>query len=247
MSDHRSSSDCESRSSDHEEYPSLNSDFSMPGTVKQPANILVTGFGPFDHHEINASWEAVKELATLGVPCDSKLITREIPVLYDHVNHHIPDIWRSIDPKVVVHVGVSGDANEVTIETCAHNLGYDRLDVSGSTTPLQCYKTDGTDCIHTGLDAQRICQDVNESSCLAMATVSSDAGRYLCEYIYYASLCEDSTRVVFVHVPPLNSPYTAKELGHALQVVIVSMLKQLGLYHPLPLSNDELSTLQQQK
>lgn len=242
-----SSSSSRSHSPDQELYPTLNDDFSIPGIVKQPMTILVTGFGPFDGHDINASWEAVKALQALGSPHNSKLVAKEIPVVYDHVSQCIPDMWKSHAPKIVVHVGVSGYADEITIETCAHNSGYNRLDVTGCTARSLCYKDGGTECLSTGLNVQRICEDVNESGCLAMATLSSNAGRYLCEYIYYASLCEDRSRVIFVHVPPLDSPYTAKELGHALQVIIISMMKQLGLYHPLPLTNDELDSLQQQK
>ena len=29
--------------------------------------VLVTGFGPFHHHTVNASWAAVKELQNIGV------------------------------------------------------------------------------------------------------------------------------------------------------------------------------------
>lgn len=45
---------------------------------------------------------------------------------------------------------------------------------------------------------------------------SLDPGRFLCDFIFYCSLCEaqrtqHDTRVQFVHVPPLNMPYTVKE------------------------------------
>ncbi|PWN34322.1 peptidase C15, pyroglutamyl peptidase I-like protein, partial [Meira miltonrushii] len=46
---------------------------------------------------------------------------------------------------------------------------------------------------------------------------SKDAGRFLCDYIFYASLCEakkagKGTRVQFIHVPPLDTPYSIEEL-----------------------------------
>ena len=48
--------------------------------------------------------------------------------------------------------------------------------------------------------------------------------RYLCDYSYYLSLYEGKRRCAFVHVPPLEEPYSAKELGQALQAVVTEML-----------------------
>lgn len=229
--------DCDSM----EDYPQLNDDLSMPGSEKQLINVLVTGFGPFQgHEEVNPSWEAVKELKKLGVAHNVNLVTVEVPVEYQHVQKHIPLLWKEYRPVLVVHVGVSSIAKEVTIETCAHNDGYKNLDVAGKCAPSQCYKTNGKECINTGLNVSKLCADVNESSCLAMAVPSSDAGRYLCDFIYYASLNEDRSKVIFVHVPPLDEPYTAAELGHSLKMVVISMMKQLNLYRPLPLPNPDL-------
>lgn len=222
---------------DQMEYPSLNPDFSMPGSVKEMVTVLVTGFGPFEGHPINASWEAVKELKGLGVAHNVKLIIEELPVNYVAVKNIIPKLWETHKPQLVVHVGVSGSASEITIECKAHNEGYKRLDIAGCSAPSQCYRKNSEECIRSGFDTDRLRCDVNESSCLAMAVTSENAGRYLCEYVFYASLCQDRERSIFIHVPPLDSPYSAKELAHGLQSVIVGLLKQLDLYRPLHLSD----------
>lgn len=46
---------------------------------------------------------------------------------------------------------------------------------------------------------------------------SKDAGRFLCDYIFYTSLCESQragkgTGVQFIHVPPLDTPYSLQEM-----------------------------------
>lgn len=225
---------------DPEMYPQMNPDLSMPGSTKPMITVLVTGFGPFGDHTINASWEAVKELRKMGVTHNVKLITHEIPVEYQTVKQLIPNLWNQHSPDLVVHVGVSSIAEEVTIETYAHNECYNKQDVTGNTAPSECYQKNGRDCLETGFDVAQLCMDINNGSCLAMAVPSKDAGRYLCEYTFYASLSQKSSCVAFIHVPPLGSPYSSVELGDALRCAIQSMLKQLNLYHPLPLPSAEL-------
>ncbi|XP_067946651.1 pyroglutamyl-peptidase 1-like [Watersipora subatra] len=231
-----SEEDCDERC-----YPQLNPDLSMPGVKKEKITVVVTGFGPFGEHKINASWEAVKELSKLGVAHNVNLVTQQIPVEYESVQKIIPELWKQWQPKLVVHVGVSSIASELTFERQAHNNNYKMPDVAGKSAPSQCYNIDeGDRCLETGLDISKLCDDVNQSGCLAMATSSEDAGRYLCDFTYYASLCQDQSRTCFIHVPVLDQPYTSSELGHALQCSVQCMLKQLDLYHPLSLPSEEV-------
>lgn len=51
--------------------------------------------------------------------------------------------------------------------------------------------------------------------------------RYLCDFTYYTSLYQSHGRSAFVHVPPLGSPYSAEQLGRALQAIIEEMLNVL--------------------
>lgn len=64
--------------------------------------VLVTGFGPFGVHEVNASMEAVKLLPSLDLERELgiRLVTREIPVVYDYVKSTIPQLWELHKPKV---------------------------------------------------------------------------------------------------------------------------------------------------
>lgn len=66
--------------------------------------ILVTGFGPFNKHAVNASWEAVKELQKMWVESKEfpgvELITEEIPVSYDYVSTYVPQLWKKHSPAV---------------------------------------------------------------------------------------------------------------------------------------------------
>lgn len=68
--------------------------------------IVVTGFGPFGNHKINASWESVKLLPSLGIENEFKvrLIIVEIPVEYETVEKLVPKLWAEHKPLVSFHI-----------------------------------------------------------------------------------------------------------------------------------------------
>jgi pyroglutamyl-peptidase len=73
-------------------------------SIDPKQKILVTGFGPFDKHVVNASWEAAKELQKLWTKSGEfpgvELIIKEIPVSYNYVSTCIPQLWEKHRPTV---------------------------------------------------------------------------------------------------------------------------------------------------
>lgn len=61
--------------------------------------VLVTGFGPFGEHDVNASWEAVKLLSKRKID-NIKIVTEEVPVQYQYVEENIPKMWEMYNPVV---------------------------------------------------------------------------------------------------------------------------------------------------
>lgn len=183
-------------------------------------NVLVTGFGPFGEHKINASWEAVSALP--DEINGFKVLKEQIPVAYGHVDTDIPVMWELYKPKLVLHVGVSSYTDKIQLETRAHRSGYEREDVENKCPAdgkASCAKDDEYDCIRTNLCTETICNKLNEFPTLK-ATISNDPGRYLCDYIYYTSLSINNNGTLFVHVPPLDQPFTKKQLTYALEEII---------------------------
>nr|CAG4642842.1 EOG090X0F1W [Evadne anonyx] len=191
--------------------------------------VVVTGFGPFGNHSINASMETVKLLPTLEIEkeLDIKLILQEIPVKYDFVKNRIPKMWELYRPKLMVHVGVSGKARELNLEQQAFNNGYVQVDISGCIPDGNVCYVGCEDVIKSGLDMNTVCQTINNSSCGVTSSVSDDPGRYLCDFTFYNSLCISRKCSAFVHVPSLDQPYSALQLAQALKVAIAAMLEQI--------------------
>lgn len=198
----------------------------MTESSEEKKTVLVTGFGPFGEHKVNASWVAIQELSKKEIP-GVNLVAHEIPVVYETVKKLLPQLWEQHKPQLVIHVGVSKEAKAITLEQQAHNDGYTRLDVNQMCPSNQCCVDGANDCLKSDIDMDLVCGDVNNSGIEAKAVVSLDPGRYLCDFSYFTSLHIDQSRSAFVHVPPLDIPYSATQLAEGLEQVIQSMLKQL--------------------
>ncbi|XP_020278178.1 pyroglutamyl-peptidase 1 [Pseudomyrmex gracilis] len=189
--------------------------------------VLVTGFGPFDQYKKNPSWEAVKDLLSLWKKYEEfpnfQLVTVQIPVSYECVSTYIPQLWQQYNPIIVLHVGVSSKAECLTIERCAHSTGYKRMDVDGK-CPDETY----TECcvLATQINVEELCHINKDLAHEYIACFSDDAGRYLCEYIYYKSLSINQAKTLFVHVPDLcksSSMHTANDLYKMLSYLIKTL------------------------
>ena len=153
---------------------------------------VITYFEPFGGKKINASKEVVLALKNnhekISIPVSWK---RSLPVLDEIIKG---------DPRYLFMVGEAGDYSDVTVELVARNV---------------CA---GTDEDGDKKDKERILRatpkklftnfEVNE----VPFTNSDNAGRFLCNYVYYLALLRSEvTKVIFIHVPYLHSKGSRKK------------------------------------
>ncbi|GAA5999472.1 uncharacterized protein JCM10292_004162 [Rhodotorula paludigena] len=215
-----------------------------------PLRVHLTGFGPFRHHAVNASWEAVRPLdgtaLTALTPADGakppglptarpvELSCSLIPVKYASALSLVPALHARPQYDLVIHCGVSG-GNRIHLERRARKFGYEQLDVDGQLAPAASDTRRGfpqpewESCpeeLVTNIDTARLCR-VAQRRGIEHVAPSDDAGLYLCEFTYYTSLAsartqepQSPTPVLFVHVPPADQPYSIEQLTAALRVII---------------------------
>ncbi|CAG9127605.1 unnamed protein product [Plutella xylostella] len=191
--------------------------------------VLVTGFGPFANHPVNASWEAVRRMDKDEIERkhNVEFVPMEISVTYDNVDEYVPALWETYEPQLMIHVGVSSVATCITLEKQAHRKGYKRTDYCDQLPENHTCPAEGAIRMHTRLDVERICEEFNDGDVMDTSAVTSlDAGRYLCEYIYYTSLTHDNTRTLFVHVPDM-AIYPSDVTAKALEKIIELCLDQI--------------------
>lgn len=135
----------------------------------------------------------------------------------------------------MIHVGVSSLARGIVLETCANSCGYKKPDAN------KCLADKGTsslsngcvECLKTDLDVKSLCEHLNQlnqdGKLKINSIISKDAGRYLCEYIYYTSMKCNSKNTLFVHVPEIDekSNFTVEIIRDALQEILNYLTKQI--------------------
>ncbi|GAA5846466.1 hypothetical protein JCM9279_001385 [Rhodotorula babjevae] len=178
------------------------------------------------------------------------LSTSLLPVKYSAVLSSVPAL-HSIDTDtsrppydLVIHCGVSGDDRAVRLEQRACRFGYDKKDVDGELAPRAAdgrrgfsgAEWDGcAEELRTMVNAARVWH-VARNRGVEHLSPSQDAGLYLCEFSLYASLAsarlrnpDRPTPVLFVHVPPLDTPYSAEELTAVMRILVWAIVNEGGL------------------
>lgn len=119
---------------------------------------------------------------------------------------------------VFIHLGVSGEATTVCLEECAYNnMTFRAPDEAGYQPQQESIDThcDFDSCLKSdlplaGISAQvAMIHEAASGSPRPVIAISSDPGRFLCNYIYYHSLQSFAMQgrlkhCVFVHVPLLD-------------------------------------------
>lgn len=226
----------------------------MGSQVQDEFTVLVTGFQPFRaEYPVNPSWEIAKSLPdylparrakdpssryAVNTPPVRILVHPEpIRVSYKTVRELVPSFWeetyagRKID--LVIHIGMAGPRPMYQIESRGHRTGYKSLDVDGK----HLDSLDGErgedwiwhglpETLRTDLDMQDIWERWQQHSSIDTdLRISDDAGRYLCDFIYYSSLAtcykqNKPRKVLFFHVPADPTEGMIKQ-GHELAVNLV--------------------------
>lgn len=161
----------------------------------------------------------------------------------------IPNICSGYDANIILHIGMAAGRDYYAIERCAHRDRYTELkDVEGKVLT----STDGVeywpDCpaeLETSLPFDDIWrrwkEDTNNQPSLRDADIrpSTDAGHYLCDFLYYCCLADhhrmkrdndavaevDKRPVMFLHVPADASPADINK-GQELTVSLLRALAE---------------------
>jgi pyroglutamyl-peptidase len=129
----------------------------------------------------------------------------------------VPELWKNEKIDYCIHIGMATGRKYYSIERRAHRDGYLMRDVDNQLLDDDTRRRkQGTDWIWDGLPSDLLSaidvDDVWKRWRLSLPDIdlriSEDAGRYLCDFIYYSSLAhlrktapQKLLNVLFLHVP----------------------------------------------
>lgn len=163
--------------------------------------LFVTAFGPFDGFEENPS-EVIA--ASLRGIC-----TQTLPVSFRAVDAFIE---KGLPPKHdrLLMLGVCAHASKARLESAARNRVSSKPDIDG------CIK-EGTVCDGPEELYGTLFVNLAENE---WREVSSDAGTYLCNYIYYLALFRmPDVKSGFLHVPPTKAMRIEDQIANVSSLI----------------------------
>lgn len=168
--------------------------------------ILLTGFGPFPGTPDNLTSRLVPELARRAARRfrGHEVITEIFPTEWARAPLRLADLYARHAPRVVLHFGVSERATGFMIETSAFNGCSSTADAAGCLPSAPQVACGEAEALPTRLPADAIVAHL--ASLNLPVALSSDAGRYLCNTVFYrtlqhaAALPHDAI-AGFIHIP----------------------------------------------
>ena len=233
----------------------------VPATKSKP--IVVTGFGPlhpgypkenisstimqefYDIHD-GTFHHSSEDIDIVVYPRDPTLKFPGIDCSYEYINSdHFADwLWQQ-DARLYIHLGVKSNydvtTNPLHLETFAHNMPVDPI--TGDTVKWEPDyhrgSNDGQPCVpgapevlETAFDIRSLTSKVSRASISLQQ--STNAGKFLCNFLYYRSLyyanARDSAKlnVLFIHVPKtLRLKVTTTDIVSVLDDIVGNLLDML--------------------
>jgi pyroglutamyl-peptidase len=167
--------------------------------------VLITGFGPFPGAPFNPSAALAKALARRRRPAlaDIERVVHVFATTYASVDRDLPKLFaQKPKPDIVLMFGVAGRRHQLCVETRARNaVSLLFPDASGRRPQHGAIVLRGPTALKGNAPFARLAG-------AAGTRLSRDAGRYLCNYIYWRALEQvRGTRplVQFIHIPPVSA------------------------------------------
>ncbi len=187
--------------------------------------ILVTGFGPFPGTPDNPSEYLIHsiEQGQIRIPHGISVTTAILPTSWSKVPDAISRIHAGHRPDIALHFGVAEQTRGYRIERQARNQTERVPDADGDLPRRPYIQRRGPSRFRSSLPTVRIMLRLRALG--LPASLSDNAGSYLCNKLFYLSLCSGQQATapgsaLFVHIPHLSSFAGEKELFSGAEAII---------------------------
>ena len=169
--------------------------------------VLITGFGRFPGAPFNPSGPLALAVAKRRRPAfaDLRRVVHIFETSYAAVDRDLPKLIAKHKPHIVLMFGLAARTPFVRIETRARNaVSVLFPDVTGF-RPINRAIAAGKPDARGRASFARLLGAARASG--ARSRLSRDAGRYLCNYVYWRALeaSRSGTLAQFIHIPPVSN------------------------------------------
>ncbi|WP_373534650.1 peptidase C15 [Microcoleus sp.] len=159
---------------------------------------LLTSFNTWlPHQKSNSSDDLLAKISQIQSLANSLTFLRKLPVDFQEAPNLAIAQINQLQPDIIICCGMAESRQKLTIESCA------------------CCDTD---MLKTAVNLEPLIAD------LATTEISHEAGKFVCEALYYAVLkhladSQLSTKCIFVHVPILTEENADKIIADFLLIL----------------------------
>lgn len=177
----------------------------------QQFSVVISGFEHYDDVSVNPSYEVPRILSEQGVGgldgVGLSISTVGLPVSFSKAWPLLSETIEEAKPDIVIATGLKRAARGVLLERCATNImDSSKPDVDNAAPSLVSIDPDGPAAYWTRLPLRAILGEFTHDS--IPATLSSDAGTFVCNSLFYNLLnwasSQDKVLAGFVSLPVAN-------------------------------------------
>jgi pyroglutamyl-peptidase len=179
--------------------------------------ILVTSFGPFGAFDNNPSERLMNDLKARSLEdrLDVQIEWSVLPVSYSSVDAYLETLDSEYD--LIIHMGVASNESVLRFEVIGRNIR------GGTDNDGQIFADTEIVAGASSLESSFPKPILNEliDTRLESTKISTDAGDYLCNYIYFKSLHKfgQAVPILFIHIADVDHQPQAPSLAQQADIV----------------------------
>ena len=178
------------------------------------SKLIITGFLPFLDNAENPSEKVARFLLSRGYEGGI------LKVSYQAVEEFFSALDNGMGPFLLF--GLAGKRSGISLERFAFNETKETLkDVDGKIPPSQEVLKGGEAIAATSFSLEEIESILKKEG--IPTRVSTDPGRYLCNYAYYLALKKSNGKALFVHLPPESEAMSIEDMQRVASLLADSL------------------------
>lgn len=181
--------------------------------------ILLTAFEPFGNLNINTSKEILENININNI---YKLL---LPVTIDESFIKINEVLKTNQFDLIILLGMAAKRTKVTIENNAYNnLNFNIPDNNGVIINNQKITENDVESINSIININKLVKHLKSKN--YNLDISTDPGRYICNYLYFNTLYHyPDIPCMFIHIPLFNEEVTLENSTLLIEEIITYLKK----------------------